>query len=398
MKIMFQLKENIYYVGVMNPGLRVFDIIMETKFGTSYNSYLVKGEKIALIDAAHSNYAEDFIENITEVADLKDINYIIVNHTEPDHSGNLVKLLEINPDIEVVGSTAAIKNLGGIMNREFKNRVVKDKDTLDLGNGLIMEFIIAPNLHWPDTMFTYLPSRKVLFSCDFLGTHFCEPRILDTKVKDLDDFKAEQLNYFNCIFSPFKSFVRSGLKKIETLDIDMVCNSHGPVLTSLIKETVQSYYDWSEPEERGNDAAIFYVSAYGYTKKMAEILENSLKTNGIRAVSYDIIKHDINYLAVAMNQAGAVLFGSPTINRDALKPVWDMIAMTEAIGVKNKPAMVFGSYGWSGEACKMLVNRLNDLKYHVINDGIRVVFNPTEEDKATLEVAAKEMAELIKKQ
>ena len=394
---MLKLKDDIYYVGVQNPCLRIFDIIMETKYGTSYNSYLVKGEKWALVEAAHETYSREYLENIEEIVDVKEISYVILNHTEPDHTGSLGKLLDLNPDLEIIGTSAAIKNVGAMINRPFISRVVKDQETLDLGNGMVFHFIIAPNLHWPDSMFSYLESREVLFSCDFLGTHFCEPKVLDTYVKKLDKFRDEQKNYYDCIFSPFKPFVLSGLKKIEDLTFDMVCNSHGPILTEMIEETIENYRNWSEPEVRGKDAAIFYVSAYGYTRQMAEVLEKALNENGIEAKSYDVIKYDMASLAEIMNRSGAVLFGSPTINRDALKPIWDLIAMTEAIGIKNKPAMVFGSYGWSGEGIKMLVNRLTDLKYKLLNDGIKVVFRPTQEDEAVLIQAAKELAELMSK-
>lgn len=392
---MIQLRDNVYYVGVQNPTLRVFDIIMYTRYGTSYNSYLLKGEKYALIEAVHSSYTDVFLEQIQEITALSNISYIILNHTEPDHSGSLARLLEINPAIIVLGTAAAIKNLAAITNMNFKSQIVKAGDTLDLGNGMVLEFIIAPNLHWPDSMFTYLGKENILFSCDFLGTHFCEPLILDKYIKDQQIFEEEQRGYFNAIFAPFKSFVIEGLKKIDPLQIDMVCNSHGPILTTQVQATIDRYKQWSAPATSDKYGAVFYVSAYGYTRLLANTLAEELTQAGLPTKAYDIIKYDYSELAEIMNGSAAVLFGSPTINRDALKPVWDLISMTDAVGVKHKPALVFGSYGWSGEACQLLAERLRGLKYNLFNDGVRVLFKPTEADMENFKVIARDFLQTL---
>lgn len=390
---MVKLKKNIWYVGVQNPGLRVFDIIMATKYGTSYNSYLIKGEQYALVEAAHSDYTEEFIENIEEIVPVSQISYIILNHTEPDHSGNLVKLLEMNPNLQVIGTTAAIRNLKAITNADFTSRTVKDGEQLDLGDGMVLEFIIAPNLHWPDSMFTYCAKEKVLFSCDVFGAHYCEPMVLDKHIKYPEAFVGEQKNYYDCIFGPFKSFVLSGLKKLEGRDIEMVCNSHGPVLEEQVQATIERYKEWSKEEARGKDAAIFYVSAYGYTEMMAKALAEGLKEAGVDAKLFNIIEHDPAQLAEVMNHAGAVLFGSSTINRAAVPPVLGLISMTEAINVKNKPAMVFGSYGWTGEACRQLTDLLAGYKYKVYGDGVQVVFKPTAADLESIQAEGRKFGE-----
>lgn len=392
---MRQLKDNIWYVGVQNPGLRKFDIIMTTEFGTSYNSYLVKGEKYALIEAAHEDYADEFIENIREFTPVEAIDYIILNHTEPDHSGNLTRILELNPDIQVIGSTAAIKNLKAITNLEFNSRAVKDKEELDLGAGMVLEFIIAPNLHWPDSMFTYEKKEGVLFSCDFFGAHYSEPMILDSHIKYMDAFVAEQKNYFDCIFGPFKPFVTAGLKKLDGREISMICNSHGPVLVQEIESTIGRYAHWAELDQVNKDAAVFYASAYGYTKEMAEALAEGVREAGVETRVFDVAENDMGVLAEAMNEADAVLFGSCTINRAAVPPVVSLITMTDAVNLKNKPAMVFGSYGWSGEACKQISDVLNAYKYKVYNDGVKVCFKPVEEELVMLRQTGKEFGQAI---
>jgi flavorubredoxin len=390
-----QLSEHVSFIGVQNPTMRIFDVILRTEYGTSYNSYLVKGKEYAIIETVHENYTSEFLELIEAEVKLEQIKYVILNHTEPDHSGSLKKLLNLNPEIEVIGSSAAIKNLGAITNMEFKSRIVKQGDCLDLGDGVILDFIIAPNLHWPDSMFTYLSKDKILFSCDVFGTHFCEPMVLDRHIKKPDKYRQEMKNYFDCIFSPFKKFVNAGMDKIKDLDYEMVCNSHGPVLVDFIDEVEACYREWSKESEKNKNVVIFYVTAYGYTEKMANTFKSVFEKAGIPVKAYNLLGQDMDKMAEELNEASAVLFGTPTINRDALKPIWDLIGMTEIINIKNKPALVFGSYGWSGEACKLLTERLTSIKYNVMGDGVRCVFNPSQSDIEAIEEAASNFMQLL---
>jgi flavorubredoxin len=395
MKNMLKLKDNIWYVGVINPNLRVFDIIMSTEYGTTYNAYLIKGDKTALVESVHNRFSEQFFKNIKEICAPSEIDYIIFNHTEPDHSGSIEKLLEYNPDITVIGSAAAIKNISNISNKAFKSRIVKTGDSLDLGQGLVFEFITAPNLHWPDSIFSYLPARKTVFTCDFLGAHYCEPMITDNEITYIDAYKSAFENYYQAIFGPFKKFVIDGLKKLETLDFDMVCCSHGPVLEKQIKYTMEKYAEWSAPKATPKNVAIFYVSAYGYTEKIADMYEKQLNLLGIPAKKYDIIKYSITELKEKLEAASGILFGSPTINRDALKPVWDLLSVTDAITNRGKSYAVFGSYGWSGEACAMLESRADSLGLKKAHDAFKVVMKPSEEDLEKVKELAKQFAEQL---
>lgn len=387
------IAQDVVYVGMANPGMRTFDIIMRTEYGTTYNSYLIMGEKNVLIETAHHLYTQEYLDTIKRYIPIEKIDYIILNHTEPDHSGSLEEILNQNPGVTVIGTTAAIKNLGNITNRSFESRAVKAGDTLDIGNGQVFEFIIAPNLHWPDSMFTYYGKEKILFSCDFFGSHYYEQFLYDDQLKRQDKFALERKNYFDCIFSPFKKFVRDGLSKIEGIDIAKICCSHGPILRSSIEETIALYRKWSEAEEKNQDAAIFYVSAYGYTKKIAKAIQACMEEAGVSTSLYDLLEIDMEKAAAIMNRSGAVLFGSPTINGDALEPVWNLINATVINSAKGKPALVFGSFGWSGEACQFLNDRLKGLKYNVFPDNIRVQFNPSQQD---MEKIRETMAEFIK--
>lgn len=379
-----KLKDNIFSVGVLNPGLRVFDIIMLTEYGTTYNAYLVKGEKTALIETVHENSFDEYLENIEALVNVKDIDYIILNHTEPDHTGSVRKILEINPNITVISTAAGNKYISAISNSKFNSKIVKSNDTLDLGNGKVLKFIVAPFLHWPDSMFTYLESDKVLFSCDFLGAHYCEPNMIDTRIKYPQKYEGAFKYYFDAIFGPFKKSVLDGLDKIKDLDIDMICTSHGPVLTEKIEVAKSKYRLWCEEALKPNErkkCLILYVSAYGYTKKLADAAFEQLNlSNKYDVKMINVIEEDMSKIKEEIDKSDAIMLGSPTINRDALKPIWDVLSCTDAIINRGKPVAIFGSYGWSGEAVPMLKARAESLGLKVVGDGFKTVFNPTQED------------------
>ncbi len=393
------LKNGIDSVGVLNPTMRVFDIIMKTEYGTSYNAYLVRGtQKSALVETVHDDYFEDYLTNIESIMPVTQIDYIILNHTEPDHSGSLAKLLAKNPNITVVGTMAALKYLDNICNVPFQKMQVKNGDVLDLG-GKSITFYPAPFLHWPDSMFSYVKEDKVLFSCDFLGAHYCEPRMTDSRLANKKAYEEAFSVYYQAIFGPFKSFVLKGLSILENLDIDMVAPSHGPVLMDGIQKAKENYRVWSQDfaaDKTSKKIAIIYVSAYGCTAKMAQVAFDELVQNGWEPTLYDATEYPVAELQKAFCQSHAVMLGSPTINQDALKPIWDVLSGVDPITQRGKKCAVFGSYGWSGEAVGMLKNRLTDLKLRVCGDGCRVVFVPNEEELAAMRAYTKEFAEFLK--
>ncbi len=392
-----KLKENVYSVGVLNPSLRVFDIVMESRYGTSYNAFLITGEKNVLIDTVHAPFFEEYLSNIRSIVDISKIDYLIMNHTEPDHSGSVAKLLEINPNITVYCTTAAKMYLSAITNESFKCVVVKQGDKLDIG-GRELEFIVAPLLHWPDSMFTWMPSEKTLFTCDFLGAHFCEPTMLDSGIHYEDKYLGEFRYYYDGIFSPFKPYVLAGLDKIKDLPVEMVCPSHGPCLTGSIQKCEALYREWSQPVVHEKKiVGILYASAYGCTAKLAQAAYDALSKNE----ALDVRKTDIVFtpfaeVAQLANEADALLVGSCTINRDAPKIVWDTLASIDAINTKQKPAGAFGSYGWSGEAVPMIKSRLEHLKYRFIGDGLKVNFMPADTDLKAIASYAEEIVRNIK--
>lgn len=392
-----KLKDNVYSVGVLNPSLRVFDIIMEARYGTSYNAYLITGEKNVLIETVHEPFFTEYLNNIQSIIDISKIDYLIMNHTEPDHSGSVARLLELNPRITVYCTTAAKMYLTAITNQKFECITVKQGDKLDIG-GDELEFIIAPLLHWPDSMFTYMASTKLLFTCDFLGTHYCEPTMNNGNIHYQSKYMEQFKYYYDCIFGPFKPYVLAGLDKIKDLPVENICPSHGPCLSENIPELEKLYREWSTPAKHEKKVVgILYASAYGCTEKLAEVASDELKKNDnldVRLVN--VVSTPLSETAALVNEADALLVGSCTINRDAPKIIWDILASVDAINTKQKPAGAFGAYGWSGEAVPMIRSRMEHLKFKFIGDGFKVVFTPTEADLADMRAYANEIVSNIK--
>lgn len=393
-----KIADNVYYVGVSNPTLRVFDIIMATEYGTTYNSYLVQGsEKTALIDGAHKGFENLFVENVEAITDFKNIDYMVVNHTEPDHSGAIRLVIEHNPDIVVYGTAACLKNLDNIVRMPFNRVAVKDGDTLELG-GKTLTFCVSPNIHWPDTMMTYLAEDKILFSCDFLGAHYAEPTMYVHKAYKKDLYEKEFKVYYDAIMGPFAKFVLRALDRIKDLDIALVCPSHGPMIAGDdIKVAMNTYRKWATPEEKTDKTvAIYYVSAYGYTRQMCQYLADKLSAKGIVVSAFDVIKTDAAEIAAHLED-DCLVFGSPTLNRAALKPVLDVISCIDAVSAAGRPYATLGCFGWSGEACAQLNDRCNSIKMKQVGESVRSQFTPTDEIYAQLDTLADQIAETINK-
>lgn len=387
-----QLAEHLYSVGVLNPGLRIFDIIMPAPYGTSYNAYLLTGEKNVLIETVHADYWDEYRSNIEQVLPLEKIDYLVMNHNEPDHSGSVAKLLELVPDLKIVATAAGKKHLEDITNRTLPIQVVKAGDKLDIG-GKELEFIPAPMLHWADSMFTWDAADKTAFTCDFLGAHFCEPTMLDRNIHDQKAYLDMVAHYYNCIFGPFKPHVLAGLDKIEPLNPSIICPSHGPCLTGRIAEIEGLYRQWSTPAAKTEKmAAVLYCSAYGCTAALAEAAAAALRESGLRVEMRDVSTTPLSETAALANECDVLAVGAPTINRDAPKPIWDVVTSIDAINCAKKPAFVFGSYGWSGEGTEMLRSRLAQLRFSVPDAAFRCTFTPAQADLDAVTALAKEAA------
>ncbi|WP_324825205.1 FAD-dependent oxidoreductase [Sinanaerobacter sp. ZZT-01] len=375
-----ELTKDLHWIGTLDPDLKVFDIIMYTEFGTSYNSYLIRGsEKIAIFETAKEKFFDEYLERLKTLVSIEDISYIVVNHTEPDHSGSIAKLLELNPKIKIVGSAAAINFVKEICNRDLHSVVVKDGDTLSLGDKTL-RFINAPNLHWPDSIYTYIEEEKTLVTCDSFGAHYSLEKVTNDKIENKEDYMKALRYYFDNIMGPFKQDVLKAIAKIDELDYVRICPGHGPVLVENPKEVVEYYREWAteiNPNKK-KTVVIPYVSAYGYTESMAEEIKKGIQAAGDMEVRlYDLVTTDHKTVLDDMYWADGLLFGTPTIVGDALKPIWDLLTSIFAKTHGKKLASAFGSYGWSGEAVPNVLERLKQLNMKVYGEGLRIRFKPS---------------------
>jgi len=372
--------DDVKWIGILDYDIKTFDIVMTTEYGTTYNSYFINAEKKALIEVAKAKFSETYFKKLKSVTDPKDISYIILNHTEPDHSGSLNMLLEMAPSATVVGSGNAIRYLEDIANVPFKSLVVKDGDTIDLGNKTL-KFIAAPNLHWPDTIYTWLEEDRVLFTCDSFGAHYCD---YDMKDELNEDYLSTVKYYFNVILKPFSRFMIKAIEKIKALDIQVICTGHGPILrdnrakiVELTEKYAREYVDTVENKTKRN-ILIAYVSAYGFSKQAAEIISQSILETGNFNVNVVDIEHiDLGELEALITSSAAILVGSPTINQNTLLPVYKLFALLNPIRDKGKLAGAFGSYGWSGEAPRIILEAMKNLKLKVFDEAISFKFKPS---------------------
>ena len=373
------LAPHVWWVGATDPDLRVFDIIMRAEHGTSYNSYLVKGSTgVAVIETVKSPFWNDFIQNVRALIDPAAITHVVLNHMEPDHSGSINALLKLAPHAKVVVSKTGEHFIKNIANTDLDLMKVGDGDRIDLG-GKTLQFISAPFLHWPDSMFTYLCEDRILFDCDFLGAHYADPLLFgDLSTDYLNDFKY----YFDHIMRPFKPYVLKALDKIQPLSLQVVAPGHGPIIRKDIQAYLDYYREWSIANPELKRVIIAYVSAYGNTAALAERLTEGIQSAGVAVEVYDLQKTSVAVLIDKIEGSKGLMVGSPTINGDAVKPVHDLLSSMATLNLKGKIGAAFGSYGWSGEAVPILESRMAGLKFKVINSTVKPVLVPTEADLA----------------
>ena len=382
-----QLDDGVYWVGALDPSLRTFDIILSTANGTSYNAYLIEGDEgFAVVDTVKEEFSDEFFKRLESVTDYSRIKYIVLNHLEPDHTGALPELLKRAPHAQVYISQRAQSMLKALLkeSREALDFVaVETGDTLSLGNRTL-QFLNTPFLHWPDTQCTYLVEQEILFSGDVFGCHFCDPRLFNDKV---GDFRFSFDYYYAHIMRPFKQWVLEALDLIEPLSLKMIAPTHGPIHRDRPRRYVNHYRELATSALSGELAhnekslIIFYMSSYGNTARMAEAIYSGMEqVDGVRVSLYDLQGGETEPFVDLIEEADAIMFGSPTINGDAVKPVWDLLSSLVVVNLKGKLGAAFGSYGWSGEAVRMIEDRMRGLKMRVPIDGMRIKLIPTDEE------------------
>ncbi len=256
-----------------------FDIEFGLRNGTTYNSFLIQAEKSALIDTSHRKFQELYLDGLAGLIDLSTLDYLVISHTEPDHSGLVKEILNLAPEVTVVGAKVAIQFLENMVHQPFRSITVKSGDRLSLGHGHELEFISAPNLHWPDTIFTYDHKTHILYTCDVFGMHYCDDYVYDEEPDLLkEDFKY----YYDCLMGPNARSVLTALKRIENLAIHTIATGHGPLLQHRISEWINAYHQWSQEQAKtDNLAVLFYSQDYGYSDQIARaIAQGLMKTNG----------------------------------------------------------------------------------------------------------------------
>lgn len=370
---------DVKWIGVLDYDIRTFDIVMHTEYGTTYNSYFINAEKKTIIEVAKEKFLDKYLEKLRSVTNPEDIKYIILDHTEPDHSGSLKHLLSLAPSAIVVGSGNAIRYLENIVNNPFKSLVVKDGDTLDLGNKTL-KFISAPNLHWPDSIYTQLVEDKVLFTCDSFGAHYCSPELYsDFSEKYSESFRY----YFDIILKPFSRFMLKAIEKVKPLELEFICPGHGPIHHKYLNRAIELSENWAmdymklSTDRDHMNILITYISAYGYTKEAAGYIAGGIgESKDLNVEVVDIENIALEELEAKLVMADGILIGSPTINQNTLLPVYKLFALINPIRDKGKLGGAFGSYGWSGEAPKIILENLRALKLKVFEETATFKFYP----------------------
>ena len=392
------LSERVHWIGAFDPNLRTFDIILKTANGTSYNAYIVRGSNgVAVIDTVKEGFADDFFARLESVADYPEIKVIVLNHLEPDHTGALPELMRRAPQAQLFISQKAQSMLKGLLKQEnLSFTPVLTGDSVSLGDRTI-QCLHTPYLHWPDTQCTYAPEEAMLFSGDVFGCHFCDKRLFNDQA---GDFRFSFEYYYAHIMRPFKEYVVRALELIEPLPLTLIAPTHGPILRDRPQRYIQRYRQLSSPalhseiSPHQKTLLIFYISSYGNTRRMAEaIYQGAMQVEDVRVSLYDLEGGEVGPFVDLIEEADGLVFGTPTINGDAVKPIWDLLSSLTVVSLKSKLGGVFGSYGWTGEGVRLVEDRLRGLKLRVPIPGLRVKLIPTDDEIVECKAFGLELAQ-----
>ena len=380
-----QIKNNMSWVGKIDWELRKFHgEEYSTHRGSSYNSYLVKDEKTALIDTVWGKFSGEFVQNLKKEIPLEKIDFVIANHAESDHSGALPELMRHIPDTPIYCTSNGVKSLTGHYHQDWNFHVVKTGDKLSLGSKELI-FIEAQMLHWPDSMMSYLTHDSILFSNDAFGQHIASERMYNDLVDQAELFQ-EAIKYYANILTPFSALVDKKIKEVLALNVsvDMICPSHGVIWRKDPLQIANQYLEWANAYAE-NQITIAYDSMWDGTRRMAEaIAKGIVEADPTVAVKlFNIARSDKNDLITEIFKSKAVLVGSPTINKGILSAVAAILGEMKGLKFMNKKAAAFGCYGWSGEAVKIMTQHLSSAGFTVVDEGLRAMWNP---DTKTIEI------------
>ncbi len=368
-----------------------FDIEFGLQNGTTYNSFLIRGEKIALVDTSHEKFRELYLDTLKGLIDPSQIDYLIISHTEPDHSGLVKDIVQLAPEITVVGSKVAIQFLEDLVHHPFKRQIVKNGDQLDLGKGHVLEFVNAPNLHWPDTIFSYDAGTQVMFTCDAFGMHYCSDSTYD---EDMSAIEADFRFYYDCLMAPNARSVLSALKRMDKLgDITTVATGHGPLLLHHVGEWVDRYRRWSKAQAKAETSVVvFYVSDYGYSDRLSQAIARGITKTGVGVEMMDLKSADPQEVQETVSRAGGIAIAMPPAsNKAATAAVSTILA-----AVKSKQVVgIFESYGGDDEPIDPLLSQFRNLGLKEGFAAIRIKETPTEATYQLCEEAGTDMGQLL---
>lgn len=378
-----KVKNNIHWVGKIDWELRKFHgDEYSTHRGSSYNSYLIKEEKVALLDTVWGPFAKEYVENLAKEIDLNRIDYVIACHGENDHSGALPELMRHIPDVPIYCTKNGVKSLKGLYHQDWNFQIVKTGDKLSLGSKELI-FIEAPMLHWPDSMFAYLTGDEVLFSNDAFGQHYASEQLFNDCV-DQHELFEECVKYYANILTPFSPMVTRKIKEVLgfNLPLDMICTSHGIIWRDNPAQIVEKYLAWADNYQE-NQITLLYDTMWDSTRLMAEQIAAGIREadSSVTVKLFNLAKTDKNDAITEVFKSKAVIMGSPTVNNGILVSVAALLEEIKGLKFKNKKAAAFGSYGWSGEAVKIVSSRLSDSGFDVVDEGLRLTWSPDEESK-----------------
>jgi flavorubredoxin len=376
-----EIKDEIYWVGVVDWEIRKFHgNEYSTHKGSTYNSYLIKGEKNVLIDTVWKPFAKQYVRDLQKVIDLKDIDYVIANHAEIDHSGALPELMKHIPDTPLYCTKNGVKSLKGHFHEDWDFHPVKTGDKLDLG-GKELIFVEAPMLHWPDSMMCYLTGDSILFSNDAFGQHYASEFLFNDLV-DQSELFVECLKYYANILTPFSALVKKKIEEVLSfnLPVDYICTSHGVIWRDNPTQIVEKYMEWAN-NYKENQITILYDTMWDGTRIMADNIAKGIHQTDkdVTIKLFNMAKSDKNDVIAEVFKSKGILVGSPTINRGILTAIASILEEVRGLGFREKKAAAFGCYGWSGESVKMITDYLKNAGFDVVDDGIRELWNPNDE-------------------
>ncbi|HEY3277691.1 MAG TPA: anaerobic nitric oxide reductase flavorubredoxin [Syntrophorhabdaceae bacterium] len=380
----FKIRENITWVGKIDWELRKFHgEEYSTHRGTSYNSYLIREEKTALIDTVWGRFSGEFVESLKKEIPLEKIDFVIANHAESDHSGGLPELMRHIPDTPIYCTSNGLNSLKGHYHQDWNFKVVKTGDMLSLGSKKLV-FIEAPMLHWPDSMMSYLTGDGILFSNDAFGQHIASELMYNDLVDQAELFQ-EAIKYYANILTPFSMLVDKKIKEVVALNVpvELICPSHGVIWRKDPLQIVNKYVEWAGSYAE-NQITIIYDTMWDGTRRMAEAIARGITEEDptVAVKLFNISRSDKNDVITEIFKSKAILIGSPTINQGILSAAAAILEEIKGLKFKNKKAAAFGCYGWSGESIKVISDKLKESGFLLLNDGIREKWNPDTESVA----------------